>query len=1404
MAPLEAVSLGKKKTTYESSNWGNEMDDLLDSIDSPSDKKKKSAAAKSKSKSKKSSSSSGNGSRSKGGGGRRLDDSEDNLFESSDNFSGYHPKDSKSGNGKDSNFELSVASDFGPLSPDNKGHADLLGDMVTSKDLDDSILGGLVGGFKRGSAKAAPAKPVAKPSPEAARAPYGATGKPPVAAKPKEAAPAKADNFDSSDNSFDEYNVPIFDKEKRPSAAAAAANKNSSQSQSQSQQSSYGYNPTAPSRPASASASSAPGRRRSKDFDESDSFDEANLPMFGDASSRPSTAGASGGSGAGASASDAGRPKTASSASTAPAGTGWNKNSSANSYANRKVDESTDSFDDTNLPMFDKESRPSVNTNASSNGSNGSNFNQTGKKSSPKKEKAVSPGKGGGGGLDDSGGSSFDAGNLPIFGGPSASSGRPHTGGSSGGGSGSGGGGGPLGERTKVLSPAGSKKDLLAAARAEAEASETQAAAAAEGAYSGGGGAAAEEAPKSSMPFIPSFYDAKPRSRRNLGTDSAVPSRSTNKADELDKLLGVGSASNLSAISALPNKDAIKDPFSGNSKPSIFPATIERQSSALQSRFSDSSDSDAEQREAAIRKDRGQGQGQGQGVADKERPKTADVHGPTAATATAAATAATAAAAAAATGGVGVEKKKMVSHAMDEAQHESSSRPHTAPTDGGPRSAAAQGLSIDPESPPKSSLKQQNNSTRSKSPGRSPGGSTDRLLNTAGSSSFASHFASPDNKGARFASEADRLDTEGSTDRHGAYPAWLGGGSGTPGGNSTTSAGGRLSTPTDRDGHRGSSGGGETQDKLYRTMQQRLEQIQLEKEAVERQLRLEIDNLKQHSGGGLYRQNSGGDPFFYRGSSFGPGNGGDASQSDFTAHQINDLKNEISRLKDELSIQQARAADEAREEKERYGRNMEGAENKRRDDIRVIEIRHEEAVAALKRLHAEEISAIKQRARDGMALEELSSQIRTTTGSLRLIEEHMNSQYKGLDIVKEGQFEARERVLASSESQSRERAELAEAEGYRLKGILVHMEQMTASLRGQGSEERERLKYEHRRLEMAQVSLDQERKAHQARMHDELDELKKKSAAFGEQMRLKESEYFSKRRDLEDGISKLDLEKEDFRNHVAHGLKTTEEGLVRLKEGEAKLVRTREEVRREALKLKEDRAGAVNDLLRADEFYAQIEEDRRSIAAERVSLEDTARRVQAVSEELETAGADVERRSENLYERERVLELGMRDMHQSGNQLVQREYEVVTGSKAMESKQLALREAEDAALFQRVSAAKVHREASGAARAVRFGQGQGQSQGHGHGRSAGTAELASRLPPPPQKQTANDPYSAESMQIEQELKNIQRSIRSSKFSSTKSSSARAATFGFLSEEVNYITNNNGGSSSSYVSRESYY
>ena len=91
-------------------------------------------------------------------------------------------------------------------------------------------------------------------------------------------------------------------------------------------------------------------------------------------------------------------------------------------------------------------------------------------------------------------------------------------------------------------------------------------------------------------------------------------------------------------------------------------------------------------------------------------------------------------------------------------------------------------------------------------------------------------------------------------------------------------------------------------------------------------------------------------------------------------------------------------------------------------------------------------------------------------------------------------------------------------------------------------------------------------------MHQELDELKKKVAAFNENMRKQEAELLQRKQDLDSAVSKLDSDKEGFRNHVANTVRSTEEGMKRLKEEEAKLVRLREELRRESNKIKEERA----------------------------------------------------------------------------------------------------------------------------------------------------------------------------------------------------------------------------------------
>jgi hypothetical protein len=79
------------------------------------------------------------------------------------------------------------------------------------------------------------------------------------------------------------------------------------------------------------------------------------------------------------------------------------------------------------------------------------------------------------------------------------------------------------------------------------------------------------------------------------------------------------------------------------------------------------------------------------------------------------------------------------------------------------------------------------------------------------------------------------------------------------------------------------------------------------------------------------------------------------------------------------------------------------------------------------------------------------------------------------------------------EQKARERVEMAEAEGFKLKGILSHMDSVVASLRSQGGEEKERLRMEHSRLKDMQSAVETERVTLGARNAEELAYVKQRS-----------------------------------------------------------------------------------------------------------------------------------------------------------------------------------------------------------------------------------------------------------------------------------------------------------------------
>lgn len=151
-----------------------------------------------------------------------------------------------------------------------------------------------------------------------------------------------------------------------------------------------------------------------------------------------------------------------------------------------------------------------------------------------------------------------------------------------------------------------------------------------------------------------------------------------------------------------------------------------------------------------------------------------------------------------------------------------------------------------------------------------------------------------------------------------------------------------------------------------------------------------------------------------------------------------------------------------------------------------------------------------------------------------------------------------------------------------------------------------------------------------------------------------------------------------------------------------------------------------------------------------------------------------------MLERELALELGLRELYQSGAMLSRKEHDVINTTKALESKQLSIRSAEDNALFQRISAAAIHREAHRL-------RSSGPSVVSARNR---LEQITSNGPPGNQLPSQHIKIVAEverDKELEDELRSIQRSIRSSKHTLDKNANARNATFGFLTQEVNYIS-----------------
>jgi hypothetical protein len=352
-------------------------------------------------------------------------------------------------------------------------------------------------------------------------------------------------------------------------------------------------------------------------------------------------------------------------------------------------------------------------------------------------------------------------------------------------------------------------------------------------------------------------------------------------------------------------------------------------------------------------------------------------------------------------------------------------------------------------------------------------------------------------------------------------------------------------------------------------MQLQAEASQLEREAIERQYRLEIDTLKNKLARSGYSAGALSDDQIRE---MGEGSARQQREMSDQRRTIAQLELEIARLKDEATLQALRHREESKYAAEKQAQELADLERRKDEEVVSVERRHADTVTALKRIHTEELAALRERSKDGAALDQLAGQLKSASGSIKLLEEQLVSKYRGLDAAKDGQMEARERLLAEMEEKARLRAETAEAEGYRLKGLLMHMEHVATSLRSQGSEEKERLRQEHQRLHSMQLAIEAERHSMQARLSEELALLKTRMGeADGEMQKLSHE-----KRQYAEAVAAaqraLDTDRAEFAAYLSSHSRTAEATAERLAEEEARLSRVREELSRERTLLEQRKA----------------------------------------------------------------------------------------------------------------------------------------------------------------------------------------------------------------------------------------
>ncbi len=192
------------------------------------------------------------------------------------------------------------------------------------------------------------------------------------------------------------------------------------------------------------------------------------------------------------------------------------------------------------------------------------------------------------------------------------------------------------------------------------------------------------------------------------------------------------------------------------------------------------------------------------------------------------------------------------------------------------------------------------------------------------------------------------------------------------------------------------------------------------------------------------------------------------------------------------------------------------------------------------------------------------------------------------NCIAQVEMDARERLLSEMEERARERADTAEAEAVRLKGILTHMEVLVQGLKSQTADEKERLRGEHARLQMLQVSLEETRVAQARRVTEEAEILKERSRQLHADREAWVRERQMQLQEMDDLRERLAREKATHETHITTTSHSLELRLASLKEEEVRLKRLSDETLEQAKQSEQRHLRASHNLISKPHFSSSL------------------------------------------------------------------------------------------------------------------------------------------------------------------------------------------------------------------------